>query len=67
MVMPRSWQTGRLMSSSFVKWQAVTQTTEVVKMAVTLLMGKALTWWRSVVNENWAKLGYVHGRISAML
>ena len=33
------------------------QTTKVVKMAVKLLMRKALMWWRSVVNENWAKLG----------
>ena len=30
---------------------------EIVKMAVNLLTSKALTWWRSVANENWAKLG----------
>ena len=41
----------------FCKVAGVMQTMEIVKMAVTLLMGKALTWWRSVANENWAKLG----------
>ena len=34
-----------------------TAMTEIVKMAVTLLTGKALTWWRSVANKNWARLG----------
>ena len=41
----------------FCKVAGVMQTTETVKMAVTLLMGKALTWWRLVANENWARLG----------
>ena len=30
---------------------------EIVKMAVTLLTGKALTWWRLVDNKNWVRLG----------
>ena len=41
----------------FCKVAGVTQTMGIVKMAVTLLTGKALTWWRSVVNKNRAKLG----------
>ena len=41
----------------FCEVAGVTQTTEIVKMAVMLLMGKALMWWRSVANENWARLG----------
>ena len=41
----------------FCEVAGVTQPTEIVKMAVTLLTGKALTWWRSVANENWARLG----------
>ena len=36
-------------------------------MAVTLLTGKALTWWQSVANENWARLGIcTAGKIFAM-
>ena len=31
--------------------------TEIVKLAVTLLAGKALTWWRSVSMKSWAILG----------
>ena len=41
----------------FCKVAGVMQPTEIVKMAVTLLTGKALTWWQSVANENWARLG----------
>ena len=41
----------------FCKVAGVMQTTEIVKMAITLLMSKALTWWKSVANENWARLG----------
>ena len=41
----------------FCEVEGVTQPAEIVKMAVTLLTGKALTWWRSVANENWARLG----------
>ena len=41
----------------FCEVAGVTQPTEIVKMAVTLPTGKALTWWRSVANENWARLG----------
>ena len=41
----------------FCEVAGVTQMIEVVKMAATLLTGKALTWRRSVVNEKWAKLG----------
>ena len=36
----------------FCKVAGVMHTTKVVKLAVTLLTGKALTWWRSVANEN---------------
>ena len=49
----------------FCKVAGVTQMTEVVKMAITLLIEKTLTWFRSVANENRANLGYVLGRISA--
>ena len=35
----------------------VTTSTEMVKVAVTLLAEKALTWWRSVSTEGWAQLG----------
>ena len=41
----------------FCEVAGVTQPMEIVKMAVSLLTGKVLTWWRSVANENWAKLG----------
>ena len=41
----------------FCEVARVTQTTEIVKMAVMLLTGMALMWWRSVANENWARLG----------
>ena len=41
----------------FCEVAGVTQTMEIVKMAVTLLTGKALMWLRSVANENWARLG----------
>ena len=41
----------------FCEVAGVMQPTKIVKMAVTLLTGKALTWWRSVANENWASLG----------
>ena len=41
----------------FCKVEGMMQTTKVVKMAVMLLTGKALAWWRAVANENWAKLG----------
>ena len=41
----------------FCKVAGAMQPTKIVKMAVTLLMRKALTWWRSVANENLARLG----------
>ena len=31
---------------------------EKIKLAVILLSGQALTWWRSVSMEAWATLGY---------
>ena len=43
-------------AQQFCEVAGVMQMTKVVKMAVTLLTGKALTWCRSVANENWAKL-----------
>lgn len=30
---------------------------ESVKLAMTMLTSKALTWWRSVASEQWATLG----------
>ena len=30
----------------------------MVKVAVTLLGGRALTWWRAVSSEGWAPLGH---------
>ena len=41
----------------FCEVAGVTQPTKTDKMAVTLLTGKALMWWQSVANENWARLG----------
>ena len=41
----------------FCEVMGVTQPTKVVKMVIMLLTGKALTWWKSLANENWAKLG----------
>ena len=35
----------------------ISMETEQVKLAVTLLEGRALTWWRSVASEAWATLG----------
>ena len=35
----------------------VTDVTEQVKVAVTFLAGRALTWWRAVACESWAMLG----------
>lgn len=35
----------------------ITLDTEQVKLAVTLLTGRAMTWWRSVSSEAWATLG----------
>ena len=35
----------------------ISSSTEWVKLAITLLTGKTLTWWRSVAQENWAMLG----------
>ena len=34
----------------------------MVKVAVTLLTGKALTWWRAVSDEAWAVLGVCRWR-----
>ena len=36
----------------------VTDGTEMVKVAITLLGGRALTWWRAVSSEGWATLGH---------
>ena len=38
----------------FCEVVGVTLSEEMVKMAVTLLTGKALTWWHSVATEGWA-------------
>ena len=35
----------------------VTDGAEMVKVAVTLLGVRALTWWRAVSSEGWATLG----------
>ena len=36
----------------------VTDGAEMVKVAVTLLGGRALTWWHAVSTEGWATLGH---------
>ena len=41
----------------FCTVSGVTTSEEIVKVAVTLLEGKALTWWRAVSIECWAALG----------
>ena len=35
----------------------VTDVTEQVKVAMTFLAGRELTWWRAVACESWAMLG----------
>ena len=35
----------------------ITDVTEQVKVAMTFLAGRALTWWRAVACESWAMLG----------
>ena len=44
------------MVKQFCTVAGVTVSQDIVKVAVTLLAGKALTWWRAVSDEPWAAL-----------
>ena len=54
---PASLSNWLFMVKQFCHVAGVTIPAEMVKVAVTLLTGKALTWWRAVSDEGWAELG----------
>ena len=54
---PSSLSNWLFTTKQFCNVSGITISEDIVKVAVTLLTGKALTWWRAVSEEAWATLG----------